>query len=72
MGNPGLRSYLSTLQLLEEQNNNHLVRDIPNAREGFRMTFSKTKYPGYSQSLSWRGTEDEGTWYQMELVVASP
>ena len=66
MGNPGLRSYLSTLQLLEEQNNNHLVRDIPDAREGFRMIFSKTKYPGYGQSLSWRGTEDEGNWYQMD------
>ena len=36
----------------------HLVRDIPDAREGFRMVFSKTKYPGYNQSLSWRGTED--------------
>ena len=44
----------------------HLVRDIPDAREGFRMIFSKTKYPGYGQSLSWRGTEDEGNWYQMD------
>jgi len=44
----------------------HLVRDIPDAREGFRMVFSKTKYPGYGQSLSWRGTEDEGNWYQMD------
>ena len=43
-----------------------LVRDIPDAREGFRMIFSKTKYPGYGQSLSWRGAEDEGTWYQMD------
>ena len=43
-----------------------LVRDIPDAREGFRMIFSKTKYPGYGQSLSWRGTEDEGNWYQMD------
>ena len=39
----------------------HLVRDIPDAREGFRMIFSKTKYPGYSQSLSWRGTEVRDT-----------
>ena len=44
----------------------HLVRDIPDAREGFRMIFSKTKYPGYGQSLSWRRTEDEGNWYQMD------
>ena len=44
----------------------HLVRDIPDARVGFRMIFSKTKYPGYGQSLSWRGTEDEGNWYQMD------
>jgi hypothetical protein len=40
----------------------HLVRDIADARGGFRMIFSKTKYPGYGQSLSWRGTEYEGNW----------
>ena len=44
----------------------HLVRDIADAREGFRMIFSKTKYPAYNQSLSWRGTEDEGNWYKMD------
>ena len=30
------------------------------------MVFSKTKYPGYGQSLSWRGAEDEGDWYQTD------
>ena len=43
----------------------HLVRDIPDAREGFRKNFSKNKYPGFTESLSSRGTEDDGNWYQM-------
>ena len=46
---------------------NYLVREIPDAQDGFRMFFSKNKYPGYSQSLSWRSTEYNGNWYQMEV-----
>ena len=44
----------------------HLVRNISEAKKGFRMIFSKTKYPGYSNSISWRGAEGGGNWYQMD------
>lgn len=44
----------------------HLVRNIPDARKGFQMIFSKTKYTGYSQSISWRWAEGGGNWYQMD------
>ena len=46
---------------------NHLVRDIPNAKEGFRMLFSKDSFPGYAEALSWKeGREDDWNRYQMD------
>jgi len=45
---------------------NYMVKDIPDAQSGFRMLFSKTRYPGYSYSLSWINEEYEGNWYQMD------
>ena len=45
---------------------NHLVRDITDAQSGFRMIFSKNKYPGFTESLSWRSSEYDGNWYQMD------
>ena len=44
---------------------NHLVSDIPNARDGFRMTFSASPFPGYVNSLSWVHEEYGGNWYKM-------
>ena len=45
---------------------NHMVRDIPDADNGFRCYFSKTEYPGYSYALSWTGEEYGGHWYKMD------
>ena len=30
-----------------------LVRDIPDARKGFRLTFSAGPFPGYQKGLIW-------------------
>ena len=30
-----------------------LVRDIPNARNGFRLLFSASPFPGYQRKLTW-------------------
>ena len=40
-----------------------LVKDIPNARNGFRMLFSATAFPGYQKKLTWRREEMGGNWY---------
>ena len=40
-----------------------LVRDIPNARKGFRMVFSAAPFPGYQKMLTWRREEKDGNWY---------
>ena len=41
----------------------HLVRDIPNADQGFRLIFSASAFPGYSARLEWSQAELSGTWY---------
>ena len=43
-----------------------LVKDIPNARQGFRMLFSSAPFPGYQRKLEWVRTEFEGNWYRLE------
>ena len=45
---------------------NHLVRNIPSAREGFRMLFSKDSFPGYAEALSWK-EGGEGDWNRYEM-----
>lgn len=40
-----------------------LVKDIPDANEGFRMLFSVKSFPGYQQKLVWRRAEGGGNWY---------
>ncbi len=40
-----------------------LVRDIPNARSGFRMVFSAAPFPGYQKMLTWQREEKDGNWY---------
>ena len=45
---------------------NFLVRDIPNARNGFRMLFSAAPFPGYQQKVIWQREEMGGNWYSLE------
>jgi hypothetical protein len=42
----------------------HLVRDIPNARDGFRMIFSAVPFPGYQQEAVREYAESGGAWYR--------
>lgn len=41
----------------------HRVADVPNARQGFRLTFSAEPFPGYQARLSWVREESNGNWY---------
>ena len=41
----------------------HLVENIPNARNGFRLLFSASPFPGYQKRLTWRREEMDGNWY---------
>lgn len=40
-----------------------MVKDIPNARKGFRLLFSGSPFPGYQVELEWTRSEYEGNWY---------
>lgn len=40
-----------------------LVKDIPDARHGFRLLFSAAPFPGYQKRLEWRREEMDGNWY---------
>jgi hypothetical protein len=37
-----------------------LVGEIPEAREGFRLTFSEVAFPGYQRRLNWLREEAGG------------
>ncbi|WP_187168509.1 DUF6717 family protein [Enterococcus faecium] len=41
-----------------------LVSAIPNAKEGFRLTFSASPFPGAKAEFKKLRTESGGTWYQ--------
>jgi hypothetical protein len=41
----------------------HLVKDIPDARRGFRLQFSATPFPGYQKRFTWIREEMGGNWY---------
>jgi hypothetical protein len=43
-----------------------LVKDVPNAKDGFRLLFSATAFPGYQQKLTWVKRDGEGNTYRME------
>jgi hypothetical protein len=43
-----------------------LVRDIPNARNGFRLTFSPKKFEGQQVELMWVRAEAGGNVYQLK------
>lgn len=40
-----------------------MVKEIPNAEQGFIMIFSATPFPGYQLELDWRREEMQGNWY---------
>jgi len=41
----------------------YLVRDIPNARQGFRLLFSASPFPGWQKRLTRQREEYGGWWY---------
>ncbi len=43
-----------------------LVKDIPDARSGFRLLFSASPFPGFQKRLEWQREEDGGNWYASE------
>jgi len=43
-----------------------MVKDIPDADNGFRLLFSSQPFPGYAQKLVWRRGDDIGNWYYCE------
>ena len=45
---------------------NNLVKDMPDARSGFRMTFSAGPFPGYQLELIRDREEYGGNWYRTE------
>jgi len=45
---------------------NRITKDIPNAKNGFRLLFSASPFPGYQMRLTWRRKEDGGNWYYSE------
>lgn len=46
----------------------HLVRDIPNARDGFKLIFSAQPFPGFQEKLTWVRPEYGGSWYKIERL----
>lgn len=45
---------------------NHATKDIPNAKDGFRLSFSTNSFPGYQLKLIWLREGDGGNWYYSE------
>ena len=43
-----------------------LVKDIPDAREGFRLLFSANPLPGYQKRLTWLRGDMGGNFYRLE------
>jgi len=43
-----------------------LVKEIPNAEAGFRLTFSARPFPGYQKKLTWIRGEMEGNYYRLD------
>jgi hypothetical protein len=45
---------------------NVLVQDIPRARDGFRLFFSASPFPGFQRSLTLKREENGGGWYRLD------
>lgn len=44
----------------------YLVKDIPDARKGFRLLFSVAPFPGFQRKLTWDREEMSGNWYRSD------
>ena len=47
---------------------NHMTKDIPNAREGFRLLFSANEFPGYQLKIEWVREGNGGNWYYSDKL----
>lgn len=43
-----------------------LVANIPNAKEGFRLTFASQPFPGYDNKLTWLRGDMGGNYYRLD------
>jgi len=43
-----------------------LVKDIPDAREGFRLLFSANPFPGAQKTLTWTRGDSLGNYYRLD------
>lgn len=43
-----------------------LVADIPDAADGFRMTFSARPFPDYDKKLTWLRGDGDGNYYRLD------
>lgn len=43
-----------------------LVKDIPEANEGFRLLFSARSFPGHQKKLTWLRGDSGGNYYEMD------
>lgn len=45
---------------------NFVVKDIPDAKSGFRLIASEKPFPGYTNKLTWVRAESGGNYYRLE------
>lgn len=43
-----------------------LVKDVPHAAEGFRLTFSAHPFPGHQKTLTWTRRGGDGNYYRLD------
>lgn len=43
-----------------------LVKDIPNAKSGFRLLFSAQAFPGHQRVLTWSRSDGTGNYYRLD------
>lgn len=43
-----------------------LVADIPDADQGFRLTFSAQEFPGFEKKLTWTRSDGTGNFYRLD------
>lgn len=43
-----------------------LVKDIPNAKSGFRLLFSAQAFPGHQKALTWTRSDGTGNYYRLD------
>ena len=45
---------------------NAIVKDVPNAQAGFRLTGSENPFPGSQHKLTWVRAESGGNYYRLD------